>query len=224
MLSVLGGDDMLKASIIAKEMRKVSESGKELTVGNIFDQMAGYHVEYKALGAVLNDTHGKAREINSSDAKKEQDTMLKGITRDEVTNIKNLNASHKAVEDKQRDSFNPAVKMSILADNMTVTQMELGENATQSIVDNFSKPMADIIREQSGLWKTYRALVPEGTIDAPLAPKVSPEMQKAIDSQNINVSMNDVAKALTSMVDWMTQDDTNSRQNALNNKSREVEE
>lgn len=144
LISVFGEDDMRLVSRILNPMMQLQNSGQELSLGSLFKQTTGSNLDLNAIASGMSQSEQAAKLRNKQIAQDQLRNFTSPVTAGQVQGIGAVAASQRNVEAAQMSAMSLQIKAKIVADTMTIKQIEAGV-ITGNMVVNFAESISKAI-------------------------------------------------------------------------------
>lgn len=134
---VMGGD-ALRASKFMEPIRKILESGGDLTTENILNTMMGGNLNLAGLRKAFNLSDPNINKVMRDDAERNQNTLLKGVNAEQAGDIKRIGDAEENLRDAQESVFSWKVDRFVVETEMTVKQINAAKIVSEGISDTYN--------------------------------------------------------------------------------------
>ncbi|TVO35086.1 hypothetical protein [Vibrio algivorus] len=163
MNDVFGDEDALKASKFMKPIQDLMKHGKELNFQNIVDNMAGRHIDIKALEKALNLSEKQMKTMFTSDAEILENKIKEIVkpTSDGSSKADNVAKSDKSTESlnlTKLNTLNIAVAAKVGMDSIEKAEINTGAavvNSSATWVGEKSKQADDVINTREHMFDDF---------------------------------------------------------------------
>lgn len=160
-----GEDDYRLASRFIDPIGKLQESGKSANLESLYAAMTGgAQLDLAALKRGIDRTSIANQAYNKQNATVLASQLSKGVTVGQVGSVNAYNASNRNLEAAQMSALNLQIKAKIIADSLTVKQIEAGVISGNFMFD-FFKNEIDLAKGDIG-WQEY---IKQGFKTSPMA-------------------------------------------------------
>lgn len=198
-IKVFGEDDYKNVSRFINKMSEIEASGGQLNLETLYSSMTGGNqLNLEALRAGLDRTALANQAYNKQNAATLANQLSTGVTAGQVSSVNAYNASNRNLEAAQMSALNLQIKAKIIADSLTVKQIEAGV-ITGNFMFDFFKNEIDLAKGDVG-WQEY---IKRGFKTSPMAnalnDKEGQDFLNSIPQSPMRMAEKEVSDAFSAM-------------------------